>query len=112
NSSEHGLYVFRVAQTAVEEAKQLQLPQARNRAHRVALGKQQEDFVLQSRAGESLDQICGGRLREQTHGGAIKAKAEPLFEPDRSEDTRGIVLETARVQHANRARPKVTLPSA
>jgi hypothetical protein len=75
------------------------------------LGEQQQDFVLQSRTGELLDQIRGGRSREQARCGALKAETEPLFEPDRSEDARGIVLETARMQHADRARSKIALPS-
>jgi hypothetical protein len=75
------------------------------------LGEQQQDFVLQSRTGELLDQIRGGRLHEQAQCGAFKAKIESLFEPDRSEEARGIVLETSGMQHADRARPKIALPS-
>jgi hypothetical protein len=59
-----------------------------------------------------LDQILGGRLREQAHCGALKTETEPLFEPDRSEDARGIVLEAACVQHADRACSEIVLPSA
>ena len=58
-----------------------------------------------------LDQIRGGSLRKQAHRVALKAETEPLFEPDRSEDARGIVLETACMQHADRAGPKIALPS-
>ena len=54
-----------------------------------------------------MEAACASRR----HGGALKAETEPLFEPDRSEDARGIVLETARMQHADHARPKIALPS-
>jgi hypothetical protein len=75
------------------------------------LTEQQQDFVLQSRTGELPDQIRGGRLRQQTEGSALKAETESLFEPDRSENTRGIVLETSCMEDADRARTKIALPS-
>src|SRR6185295_18376709 len=59
---------------------------------------------------ESLDQICGGRVRNQARGDPLKAEAESLFEPDRSEDARGIVQETSCMQHTNGASPQIALP--
>ncbi len=94
----------------MEEPKQLQLCQPNDRAHRIPLSEQQYNFVLQSRAGELLDEIRGGRLCEKTHGGALKSKTESLFEPNRSEDARRIVAETAPVQDAECLRSQILPP--
>ena len=58
-----------------------------------------------------MDQVRGSRLHKKTRGGVLKAKPEPLFEPDRSEDASGIVLKASRMQHAERARTKIGFPS-
>ena len=49
-------------------------------------------------------------MRNQARGDSLKAEAESLFEPDRSEDARGVVQETSCMQHANGAGPQIALP--